>query len=148
VIRTALIIYLSIIATPVSAEWKVASFIDRMSDKLSFYGIAAAKLDDRGVSAALRIGCMNGAPMLSTELSAPLTRGQIGGVYRIDDGPQQMRMMRVFSDPNSIPLLDITPGAISKAKRMRLQLQPTGGPALFYDFDVSGASAVLEKVKC
>lgn len=147
-IRTTLIISLCIIATPVSAKWKVASFKDRMSDKLSFYGIAAAKLDDHGVSASLRIGCMNGAPMLSTELSAPLTRGQIGGVYRIDDGQQQMRMMRVFSDPKSIPFLDIKPGALRRATRMRLQLQPTGGPALFYDFEVSGASAVLEKVKC
>lgn len=135
-------------ALPAAAAWKIESFKDRMSDKLYFFGTSAAKAPDNGISASLRISCMNGAPMLSAELSAPLTRGQISGVYRIDDGPQRMRIMRVFSDPNSIPFLDIKPSHLAKAKRLRLQLQPTGGPVLFYDFDVTSTPSVLARVKC
>jgi hypothetical protein len=135
-------------ASPVHAAWKIDSFKNRMTDKQTFYGIAPAKELASGISASLRIGCMNGAPLLSAEISAPLSRGQIGGVYRIDDGAPQSRIMRVFSDPNSVPFLDIEPAALSRAKRFRLQLHPTGSPALFFDFDVTGAPAVLAKVKC
>lgn len=135
-------------ASPASAGWKVDSFKDRMTDRPSRYAISPAKEPDRGIPAQMRVGCMNGAPMISLDMGAELTRGQIGVVWRFDEEPQRPVFLRVFSDPRSVPFVGVDPAQFVGKKRFRLQIQPTGAQPLFWEFDVSGLGKVLPDIQC
>jgi hypothetical protein len=146
-------VFLAIAATavlclPASAEWQIQASKDRMTDNVARSATVQAKAPDQGVSADLYVGCMNGEPMAQARLSHPLTRGRIGTVWRFDEGPQRPAFLHVFADPNSIPFVGVPTADFTGKRRFRFQIQPTGGPSLFYDFDISGLERVLSSIKC
>jgi hypothetical protein len=133
---------------PASAEWKIETSKDRMTDKITRSAAVLAKAPDQGIAAELYVGCMNGEPMAQARLSHPLTRGRIGTVWRFDEGPHRPAFLHVFADPNSIPFVGVPTADFTGRKRFRVQIQPTGGPNLFYDFDISGLGKVLPSIRC
>jgi hypothetical protein len=137
-----------VISGQATADWRVDSVRDRMTDRQLSAASVQANAPDRGIPARLRLACMNGAPMLSVDLGAELTWGQIGAVWRLDEGPQRPVFLRVFADPQSVPLVGTDPASFAGKKRFRLQLQPTGSQAFFWEFDVSGLEKVLPKIRC
>jgi hypothetical protein len=64
-----------------------------------------AKAPDHDILAQMRVSCMNGRQTVSAEMGAPFTRGEIGAVWRFDEGPQDMEMLKVYGDPSSIPMI-------------------------------------------
>jgi hypothetical protein len=141
-------IALLLVCAPAAAAWKVDSVTDRMTDRQNRVASVPAKDPDHGIDARLRLACMNGAPMLSVDLGAQLTRGQIGAVLRLDDGQPRPVFLRVFANPQTVPLVGTAPAEFSGKKRFRLQLMPTGSQALFWEFDISGMGKVLPEIRC
>lgn len=137
-----------ITANAASAAWKIDSFKDRMSDREYKFATVRANEPDQGISASLQLSCMNSAPMPSLILDHPMTQGQIGVNWRFDNGPQRPSFLHVFSDPNSIPFVGVSPKIFSGRKRFRITVFPTGSRTLFWEFDVSGADPALKSVKC
>jgi len=135
--------------TTVSAEWKVESVKDRMTDQKVSFAETRAKAEDAGVSARLLMVCDKGQRNFSLVLSSQFTRGRIGGEVRIDESGVSTPSIEVFADPSrayiiSAPRFDVP----SSAKRLRVRLRPTGGSELFYDFDLTGIAAARRQIGC
>jgi len=108
-----------------------------------------AKAPDHDILAQMRVSCMNGRQTVSAEMGAPFTRGEIGAVWRFDEGPQDMEMLKVYGDPSSIPMIGRV-GLLEflGKKRFRFQISSTGRQPLFWEFDISGLAKVLPMIKC
>lgn len=144
---TRLAIILAVIATPAAAEWKVDSFKDRMTDKINKTATVAAAAPDSGISANLRVSCMNGSPMMFADISGALTPGRVSGAYRLDSGSVQPALLSVTSDPHQVAFIAPEPGILSGRKQMRLQLSPYG-KTLIFQFDVSGSEKIIPLIRC
>lgn len=134
------------------AEWRVDTFRDRMSDRDIKMAAVSAKSASSGVHARLQIECLDGKfvgrTMILIVLSREFYQHRIGLNWRIDAGPVEPRHLIVNSDLRSIWLANLSVSELSKAKRLRVELFPTGGPTLFYEFDVSGADGAFRAVPC
>jgi hypothetical protein len=86
--------------------------------------------------------------MPSLVLDHPMTRGQIGVNWRIDDGPQRPGFLHVFSDPNAIPFVGVSPKMFYGKKRFRITIFPTGSTTLFWDFNIADAQKAIDLIKC
>lgn len=147
-LKAAMICGLLACSTPASADWQISSFKDRMTDKTYSVANVISNQPDQGISATLQLACMNGAVMPSLLLSAPMTRGQIGVNWRLDEGPQRPGFLHVFSDPNTIPFVGVSPKIFYGKKRFRITIFPTGSKTLFWEFNVSGAEKSIRPIKC
>lgn len=147
--KAALTIFLLTSVAPAEAEWKVDSFKDRMTDRVLKSATTPAKEADGRISATLRVSCMNGTPMIFTDLAGGgLTPGRVNGVYRLDDGGMSPTYLSVTSDPRQVAFVGTPPNVLSGKKRMRLQLSPYGRSAMVFEFDVAGFDKVLPTIKC
>jgi hypothetical protein len=135
-------------ASAASGEWKVESFKDRMTDQVTKYATLAAKAEDQGISAVLELACLPSQRLFQVKLSVPLTRGEIGANLRVDEGAVRPIFLHVFSDLHRISILGAPPFDLVGHKRFRITLLPTGGPQLFYDFDLAGVDATAKTVPC
>lgn len=138
----------AVIALPANAEWNVQAFKDKMTDKPVKYAVLQAKAPESGVSAALEISCMADQRLFQLKLSSPLSRGQIGVNMRVDERKVMPRILNVFSDPYRIAFIAAPPFDLWGRKRFRVQLFPTGGPVLFYDFDLTGIDKAISAIAC
>lgn len=128
-------------ATAAEAQWTV--------DRPAAYASLPAKAPDRGVSATLEISCVAGERLTSVRLSAPMTRGRIAANLRADEGEARpLANLRVLSDPHRIPILTAPRYSLAGKKRFRVELFPTGSPALSYDFDLAGIDQAIAGVAC
>lgn len=133
---------------PASAEWHIETLRDRLNDRDVNVATVAAKASDHGITAQLEMICGSGNTYYHMVLSAKMTRGKIGASYRIDERSQRSHFLEVFSDPYRISISEYPPFTLAGAKRFRIELEPTGGPVLFYDFDISGVDHAIKSVRC
>jgi hypothetical protein len=135
-------------STPASASLQISSFKDRMTDKTYLVASVVANQPDQGILATLQLACMNGSVMPSLLLSAPMTRGQIGVNWRLDEGRQRPGFLHVFSDPNTIPFVGVSPKIFYGKNRFRITIFPTGSKTLFWEFNVADAQKAINPIKC
>ncbi|MDQ2081587.1 hypothetical protein RA307_15480 [Xanthobacteraceae bacterium Astr-EGSB] len=140
-------------STPALSDWKIDRFKDRMTDRAANIASVTAKAPSSGISAQLQLECLEdelvGGWQVSAVLSAKMTRGRLGLSFRIDDNPVEARILPVSTDLRSIPFLFGRQAIdLERSRRLRLQLHPTGGPVLFYEFETNGAARALRAVPC
>lgn len=131
-----------------SAEWHIETLRDRLNDRDVNVATVAAKAPDHGITAQLEMTCSGDSTYYHVVLSAKMTRGKIGASYRIDERRQRSHFLDVFSDPYRISIIEYPPFTLARAKRFRIELEPNGGPVLFYDFDISGVDHAIKIVQC
>jgi hypothetical protein len=149
---------LAFAATSASAEWKVvqgAKVLPMGEKKLSTVVRTNALAPATGVRAYLQIDCFE-HPSLTSRYFGVVTDketapGFLGWRYKFDDG------LTVTELPGSRTSLSATGlgGSdkpifqdLMKAKKMQLTLMPVNGPALTFDFDVTGAREAAAKIAC
>jgi hypothetical protein len=147
--RTSIISALIIAScSPALAGWQTETFTDPLTDRKH----VAASLDPTSGAGQLQVHCINGKPMADFTFSGIVGFGDVGTSYRFDDGPVTMRFAKIFNDGRVIHpwILDSRDAVLklSKAKRFRIQISPIGQPVIFLDFDMTGASDAISKVKC
>lgn len=147
-LKAAVIAAAVVISTPAFAAWQTGSFKDRMSDREYKYVTVQANEPDQGIRAILQVSCMNGSPMPMLILDHPMTRGQIGINWRLDNSPQRPSFLHVFSDPNEIPFVGVSPKMFYGKKRFRITIFPTGSKTLFWEFNISDAQKAIDPIKC
>jgi hypothetical protein len=150
-LRHSIVIALFVIgsSSAAGAGWKIDSYSDRMSEKTIKFAEALAEKPDRGFSASLFIHCsspMVGGRYVELKTTALFTPGRLGLRFRIDNGETEARYMPVSSDGRGMALF-VDAGRLLGAKRMRVELQPSRGETLFYQFDLSGAE-LLRQLPC
>jgi hypothetical protein len=67
---------------------------------------------------------------------------------RVDERKVRPGMLHVFSDPYRIAFIAAPPFDLWGRKRFRVQVFPTGGPVLFYDFDLTGIGKAISALGC
>ena len=154
-VAVALACQLFLTSISAHAEWRIKSFLDRLTEKTVKSARVEAKQEDRGIRASLVIQCLDnrlvGGHIVSLHTSERLTPGRIALYYRLDDGDNVTRFAEVGTDLMSISLQgNITDGLISSntAKRLRIELFQLDGPKLYYDFNISGMAKALREVPC
>jgi hypothetical protein len=150
--KTALAV-ITIVAgsSPAQAGWKVQTRYDRISEKALKWATLDAKAADHGISANIVLSCdgLDGARLFAVRLSSPLTAGAISARLRIDDNKARSLVnLRTYSDPNRIPIITAPSYDLWGRKRFRIQLDPRGGPDLFYDFDLAGIDKAIAALPC
>jgi hypothetical protein len=144
----AAVVVLLCLPGPVAAEWRIQSATSRIADKQVKYAEVPARAADQGVDATLELTCNERQRWYAVRLSRSLSRGEIGASLRIDEGKVEPRFLRVFSDPNRIPIIQAPPFDLISNKRFRVELHLNGGPVLFYDFDITGVAAAAKAIAC
>jgi hypothetical protein len=136
---------------PCRAEWKISSFNDRMTDSAIKTASLAAKAPDHGISATIEVSCLRdklvGGLILSIETTASFSPGRMGLVYRLDNGEPNPRFMPVNSGGHGMSLW-AQPEELSGKNRIRVQLEPSRSPNLFFDFDLAGVDKAFASIPC
>jgi hypothetical protein len=149
--RFGLLTSLAICTSQAFAGWKIETQIDRMTDKPTKWARLEAKATDRGITAELQLMCLAdklvGGHKLYVRLSERMTPGEMGIDWRIDDGTTEPMFARVTTDLQSLDLPRVV-NAIAGARRLRLQIQPTGGPVIFFEFDLTGSTKAMRDIPC
>jgi hypothetical protein len=148
----SLLVALALVPTVAVAEWRVDAVADRLMDRSVHIAWVAAKQPDHGVSARLQVECLD-APLVGGRLgvlaiSGRFSVGKVGLRYRFDDDPPETRILPVKPQSVTVLMHDADMDRLAAAKRFRIELSPSAGPALFYDFDVSGAGVAMRGVPC
>jgi hypothetical protein len=68
--------------------------------------------------------------------------------WRIDDQSVHYQPMPEIHSPFLSALDKLSPEALRRAKRVRLQWAASTGTVLFYEFDVAGADKVISQITC
>jgi hypothetical protein len=139
---------MSCIAQAQASGWKISSFRDRMNDRDIKYAELAAKAPDHGLNAKLGLTCSKemGGRYFTLTLSNRIVGSRVGGSYRVDNEPEEMRFFSVFD--GRIGLIEAPPFDLITRKRFRVQLQIPRQPAHFYDFDLSDLPATAKAIGC
>jgi hypothetical protein len=151
--RTKILVVFGVfyLSSPAHAEWKIQSYKDRMTDREVKVATLQASKPDHGISAVLVVRCLEndlvGGLYLAIRLTTKFTPGRMGLRYRVDNAATNDRFMPVDSDLQSMTHWG-EPSELIDKKRIRVELQPTGGPNLFYEFDLRGTGAVLKSIPC
>jgi hypothetical protein len=127
-----------------SAGWQIETVENHMPDNISKRGFVTAMTGN----AMLRLDCVNGAQLLSINVDRDLARGMIGSSITFDDGKPVSLLLQVFSNPRNVPLFDVSPKEVMRARRLRIELQPTEGQSVSYEFETSGGKTALKAVLC
>jgi hypothetical protein len=139
------------LTTPCYAEWKITSFNDRMTDGAVKTATLAAHASDHGVSANIEVSCLRdktvGGLIVSIETTASFAPGRMGLVYRFDSDEPTGRYMPVNSGGHGMSLW-AQPEELSGKKRLRVRLEPSRSPNLFFDFDLGGVDKAFASIPC
>lgn len=133
------------------AEWSVQTRTDRISEKAVRWATLDAKAIDHGVTASLQLSCdgLDGARLFTVRFSSPFSRGTVPARLRIDENKvRTLLSLRTFGDPHRIPIITAPPYDLWGRKRFRIQVNPRGGPDLFFDFDLTGISKAIAALPC
>lgn len=142
-LAAALVIAATVTTTATAADigaWKVTTSKDPMTDRME---TRAVLMPREGGTAALYIGCLNGRVTPRLLFTRRIGYVQTGGTWRIDDGPVRSKFVALSSDGESA-WLEVPPGQIAKAKRLRAQI----GSQPISDFNLIGADEALKGIKC
>ncbi len=126
------------------ADWKIESVRDGAASRETKRAFVVANAGD----ANLRLDCLNGAQLLSISVASDFPRGMVGSVIKFDERKPKTPLLQVFSNPRNIPLFDISIQELSRAKHLRIELQPVDGPSTSYDFDTGGGKKAVKAVVC
>jgi hypothetical protein len=139
------------VTTPCHAEWKINSFNDRMTDSSIKTATLAAKAPDHGVSATIQVSCLRdkvvGGLLVSIETDATFTHGRMGLIYRLDNDEPIGRFMPINGGGRGMTSW-MQSDEFSGKKRLRVRLEPSRSPNLFFEFDISGVDKALVSVPC
>jgi hypothetical protein len=133
------------------ADWKIQGQTDRISDKSVKWATLDAKAADHGVTASLRLSCdgLDGTRLFSVRFSSSFSPGAIPARLRIDENKvRTLLSLRTFGDPHLIPIITAPSYDLWGRKRFRIQVNPRGGPDLFYDFDLAGIDKAIAALPC
>lgn len=135
---------------PTYAAWKVESYKDRMTDRVTKYASLPAKAPDHGVSATLELTCdgLDGGRQFALFLSTPFTRGELSARLRLDEGKVRLLGLRTFSNPRRFPIITAPAYDLWGKKRFRVELSPRGSQPLFFDFDLAGIDKTIAVLPC
>ena len=138
------------ISLPANAAWKVDSYKDRMTERVTKYASLPAKASDHGVSATLELTCggLDGNRQFALFLSTPFTRGEISARLRLDEGKVRLLGLRTFSNPRRFPIITAPAYDLWGKKRFRVELSPRGSQPLFFDFDLTGIDKAIAALPC
>lgn len=140
-------VLLAFAVTVAHADWKVQTYRDPLTDKT----VANAELVPQSGPGKLSVHCVNGTATADLVFAGIIGFGTIGATYRFDDGPVTMRIAKIPDDGRTVWLWFHEAESIRKmtrASRLRVQLEPIARPAMFIDFDMTGAKDAISKVKC
>jgi hypothetical protein len=133
---------------PVAAAWELHEYTDQMTDRPG----AWAELSSSTARASLTVRCLNGTQIPDISFPERLSVYEIGVNYRFDNGPVVPRIARVSTNGRDLWLWLGNPASaiaqIRKGKRLRVQVFTGAAEPLFFDFDLTDAGVMLNKVHC
>jgi hypothetical protein len=132
-----------LLVSPAVAGWETESFIDRLTDKKSFYAQLPANED----GATLYVACLYGELFPDIHFPSRISYGQVEVSYRFDEDPVVPRVTNVSPDGTALWLWLISGREIAqkirKSKRLRVEVENRS-----IEFDLTGADQALAPIHC
>lgn len=144
------------ISSGACAEWHVLQSVDRMTDEVTKFALADAKEKSSGIVGSLFVAC-DIASAEALHIRAPLyaaiqlsEKMPIGATisWRVDEQPVHHQHMPELRSTSMSAIHELSPLALTRAKRLRLQWIASNGTVLFYDFDLAGADQAISQIPC
>ncbi len=126
------------------ADWQLNSTFDATREQSIRYATLEPAGLSGGVGARLVLACANSQKEYAIILDGPLNQGSLSATLKQDDQAIERRRLTVSSDRNRVPI----PDDLSGVKRFRIQLMPSGGPVMAYDFNLGASRNIASRLSC